>query len=103
MEIEKAKNCLDLNVRAQVDVGDHMVPSVDNQVLVTPEIINGIPTNAMNNFGATSHNGKHIFIINISSQQHTKHTKVLVNSRFSGVCVEKHKHACNIRWFEGGL
>ncbi|KAJ4910160.1 Uncharacterized protein Rs2_04781 [Raphanus sativus] len=56
MEIEKAKNCLDLNVRAQADVGDHIVPSVDNQVLVAPEIINGIPTNAINGFGATSDN-----------------------------------------------
>lgn len=100
MEIEKAKNCLDLNVRAQADVGDHIVPSVDNQVMVTPEITNGIPTNAMNDFAATTDNGNHIFIINISSQQPTKHMKVLVNSRISGVCVEKHTDACNVRGFE---
>lgn len=103
MEIEKAKNCLDLNVRAQADVGDHIVPSVDNQVLVAPEIINGIPTNAINGFGATSDNGNHIFTINISSQQPTKHTNVFVNSRFSCLCVEKHKLTCNVRGFEGRL
>lgn len=51
MEIEKARNCLDLNVSADADIGDHFVPTIDKQEVMSHSILEGNPINGIAGFG----------------------------------------------------
>lgn len=60
MEVEKARNSLDLNVRVEPETGDHIVPNashhpVINQPIPVPNRINGIA--GIGGFGMVEENG----------------------------------------------
>ncbi|CAF1920055.1 unnamed protein product [Brassica oleracea var. botrytis] len=51
MEVDKARNSLDLNVRAETDTGDHIVTTVANHLVLKHTIPDGTQLNEMGGFG----------------------------------------------------